>query len=181
VLRRPLLAVAVVLLIAACGSPSPAATDTPASPSSTNPYGAAVIDALGPDEPVLTITGGSAGTVELTMDELEELGTQTVTVAEPFVKRTETFTGVPLSAIMDRAGIASTATINTVALNDYEYAAPLVDLEASDAIIAMKRGDQPIPYDQGGPVRLIFPDGTPLAGVLDAWNWSLSSIEVVSS
>ncbi len=44
------------------------------------------------------------------------------------------------------------------------------------ALIATKRDGAPIPYDQGGPIRIVFPDGTPLSSNLDAWNWSLASI-----
>lgn len=155
----------------------------PASPSAseTNPYGAAVVDPLGADEPVVTLSGGSAGTVGLTLAELEALGTTTVTVNEPFVKQVQTFTGVPLSAVLDRGGIAPTATVDTIALNDYEHSGLASDLEASDAILATRRDGLPIPYDQGGPIRLVYPDGTALAGVLDAWNWSLTEIAAAST
>ena len=48
----------------------------------------------------------------------------------------------------------------------------------SHALIATLRDNAPIPYDQGGPIRIVFPDRTPLSSVLDAWNWSLTSITV---
>lgn len=48
----------------------------------------------------------------------------------------------------------------------------------SNVIIATQRDNVPIPYDQGGPTRIVFPDGTPLSSVLDAWNWSLAIINV---
>jgi len=180
-------AVVAALFLTACssseGTGSPASSTAPASasPSETNPYGAAVVDPLGPDEPVITLKGGAAGEVGLTLAELEALGTVTVTINEPFVKKQQTFTGVPLSAVLDRDGIASTQTIDTIALNDYEYSSLASTLEASDAIIATQRDGEPIPYDQGGPVRLIYPDGSELAGVLDAWNWSLAEITASAS
>ena len=174
-----LAAVAAALLASGCSASDPATTTsaTPAA-SETNPYGAAAIDPLGPDEPVLSLEGGSAGTVVLTLAELEALGTQTVTLYEPFVKKQQTFTGVPLSALFDRAGIASDQDVDTIALNDYEYSANAGDLEASDALLATQRDGAPIAYDQGGPIRLVYPDGTSLAGNLDAWNWSLARISV---
>jgi hypothetical protein len=166
-------------LLAGCSSAAPATTTSPTpTPSASNPYGAAAIDPLGPDEPVLVVTGGSAGTVELTVDELEALGTTTVTVYEPFVKTQQTFTGVPLSAVFDRAGISADQQVDTIALNDYVYSDLAGDLEASDGLVATRREGEPIPYDQGGPVRLIFPDGSALAGDLDAWNWSVAEIAV---
>ena len=54
---------------------------------------------------------------------------------------------------------------------------PMVD---SLALIATQRDGAPIPYDQGGPVRIVFPDGTPLSSNLDAWNWSLATITVTA-
>lgn len=180
-------AVVLAASLTACSSasgestaPSATASSAAASPSAgeTNPYGAAVVDPLGPDEPVLTLTGGSAGKVGLTLSQLEALGTTTVTINEPFVKKVQTFTGVPLSAVLDRGGFASSAKIDTIALNDYEYAAAAADLEGSQAIIATQRDGQPIPYDQGGPIRLVYPDGSTLSTNLDAWNWSLAEITV---
>lgn len=165
-------------MLAGCSS----AASTPAGPTPTpsvsNPYGAAAIDPLGPDEPVLVVSGGSAGTVELTLAELEALGTTTVTVYEPFVKTQQTFTGVPISAVLDRAGISADQQVDTIALNDYEYTDLAGDLEASDGLVATQREGEAIPYDQGGPIRLIFPDGSALAGNLDAWNWSVAEIAV---
>jgi len=180
-------AVVAALSLTACasssdgGSSAAASTSASASPSETNPYGASVVDPLGADEPVITLSGGTAGKVGLTLAELEALGTVTVTVNEPFVKKQQTFTGVLLSAVLDRDGIASTQTIDTIALNDYEYSSLASTLEASDAILATQRDGEPIPYDQGGPVRLIYPDGSELAGVLDAWNWSLAEITASAS
>ena len=51
----------------------------------------------------------------------------------------------------------------------------------SNALIATTRDNGPIPYDQGGPIRIVFPDGTPLSSVLDAWTWSLATINVTSA
>lgn len=175
-----LAAVAAALLVSGCSAsgPAPEATSAAPSASATNPHGAAAIDPLGEDEPVVTLDGGSAGTVELTLAELEALGTETVTLYEPFVKKTQTFTGVPLAALFDRAGISADQDVDTIALNDYEYTANAGDLEASDGLLATQRDGSPIAYDQGGPIRLVFPDGTALAGNLDAWNWSLTRIAV---
>ena len=181
--RLALAAVAVVALaLSGCSSTgSSSSADATPSASSTNPYGAAAIDPLGPNDPVLELSGGTAGTVSLTLAQLESLGTETVTVAEPFVKKTQTFVGVPVSAVFDRAGIPSSARVDTMALNDYEYAALASELEASKGLIATRRDGQPIPYDQGGPIRLVYPDGTALAPVLDAWNWSLEKIVVTTA
>jgi len=165
---------------AASNSSAPATASSTASPSpsSTNPYGVATVDPPGPNEPVLVLSGGSAGKVSLTYDELAKLPTRTITISEPFVKEQQTFTGVAMSDLFVMAGITDSASVDTLALNDYHYINTAKTFTASDGLLAIERNGQPIPYDAGGPVRLVYPDGSPLASVLDAWNWSLSSISV---
>ena len=183
-----------VLSVAACGSNHSATESTHAAPSSSaattsaaasapttsNPYGVPSIDPPAPNEPVLTVTGGTTP-LSLTLAELNALGNTTVTLDEPFAKKRQTFSGVPLSAVLAKAGIPETATIDTLALNAYHYASAVRPMIDSNALIATKRDNAPIPYDQGGPIRIVFPDGTPLSSVLDAWNWSLATINVTSA
>jgi len=165
---------------ATAAASSAPATASP-SPTSTNPYGVATVDPPGPNEPVLVLSGGSAGKVSLTYDELAKLPTRTITVSEPFVKEQQTFTGVAMSDLFAKAGITDSASVDTLALNDYHYVNTAGAFTASDGLIAIERNGQPIPYDAGGPVRIVFPDGSALASVLDAWNWSLSSLSVTTA
>lgn len=174
---------AVVLLVAACGGDEATTTTTaPAgdAPSTTaNPYGEALaVDPPGPDEVVLTVTG-PAGSQTYTMDQLRQAATSTISVDEPFVKQRIEFTGVPMATLFDSAGITGDTVVNTIALNDYAYDAPANVFTDSDAIIAVGQDGGDIPVDQGGPIRVVFPDGTPGATNLDAWNWSIERIEVV--
>lgn len=174
-----------VIGIAACGgstgitgtSSSPGSATAQASPPTTNPYGVPSIDPPAPNEPVLTVKGGSTP-LSLTLDQLNALGSTTITIDEPFAKKRQTFSGVPLATLLAKAGIPDGATINTVAINDYHYSSAAAPMVGSQALIATQRDGSPIPYDQGGPIRMVFPDGTQLSSVLDAWNWSLASITV---
>ena len=154
--------------------PSPTAAQ---APPTVNPYGIATIDPPAGTEPVLTVKGGSSP-LSLTLETLNALGDTTITVDEPFNKRRETYSGVPLEAVLGKAGIPATATIDTVGLDNYHYVSTAKPMIESQALIATDRDGDPIPYDQGGPIRIVFPDGTPLSSVLDAWNWSLVSITV---
>lgn len=154
--------------------PSPTAA---ASPPTPNPYGVGTIDPPAAAEPVLTVKGGSTP-LSLTLDKLNALGSRTLTLDEPFVKRRETYSGVPLATVLGKAGIPDSATLDTVGLDDYHYISTAKPMIESQALIATDRNGAPIPYDQGGPIRIVFPDGTPLSSVLDAWNWSLVSITV---
>jgi len=150
------------------------------TPTTSNPYGVPSIDPPAPNEPVLTVTGGTTP-LSLTLDQLDALGATTVTIDEPFAKKRQTFSGVPLKAVLVKAGIPETATIETLALNAYRYASAARPMIDSGALIATRRDNGPIPYDQGGPLRIVFPDGTPLSSVLDAWNWSLATINVTGA
>lgn len=178
----------VLLSVTACGGKQTAvdASSTKASSSApataaatTNPYGVPSIDPAGPNEPILTVKGGSTP-LSLTLSQLNALGDVSITIEEPFVKKRQTFRGVPIGVVLAKAGIPDTATINTVAINDYHYSGLAGPMVQSQGLIATERDGAPIPYDQGGPVRIVFPDGTPLSQVLDAWNWSLASIDVTA-
>jgi hypothetical protein len=158
------------------GDSTPYASASAASPP-VNPHGIGPIDPPLPGAPVLTVHGGTTP-LALTLDTLNALGTKTITLDEPFVKRRETYSGVPLAAVLGEAGIPNTATIDTIGLDGYHYVSIAKPMLESQALIATDRGGEPIPYDQGGPIRLVFPDGTPLSSVLDAWNWSLDVITV---
>ncbi|MCB1290030.1 MAG: molybdopterin-dependent oxidoreductase [Mycobacterium sp.] len=171
------------LLFAAGCTGGPAAVESSSSPaqtapSTTNPYGAVSIDPAAPDEPVLTVQGGSTP-LSLTLEQLNALGDVSITIDEPFVKQRQTFRGVPLAAVLAEAGVPENATIDTVAINDYHYADDAATMVGSQALIATERDGAPIPYDQGGPIRLVYPDGSALSRVLDAWNWSLTTITVL--
>ncbi len=183
-----IIALLAAISLTACGGNSgdagttssavPAAT--PAGPPTTNPYGVPSIDPPAPNEAVLEVTGGSTP-LSLTLDQLNALGSTTITIDEPFVKKRQTFSGVPLADVLTKAGIPMDATLTTVAVNDYHHTAAAGPMVQSQALIATARDGVPIPYDQGGPARIVFPDGTPLSSVLDAWNWSLASINATVS
>ena len=144
-----------------------------------NPYGGFPVDPPAPDEVVLTVTGSSSR--DYTMSELEGMAATEVTIMEPFAKRTETFRGLPLATLFDENGLGPDQVVATIALNDYQYPDSVEAFTSSDGILAVSRNGEPIPMDQGGPIRIIFPEDTPYYSFLDAWNWSLRSIEPVAN
>jgi hypothetical protein len=174
-----LVLLAAALVLVGCGSGSPAAapsSDVTAVPSAAeNPYGILDIDPAGPDEAILTVSG-PAGSLQLSSDALMALGATEIRIFEPFVRKDQTFVGVPLATLVREAKIDESAQLLTIALNDYRYTASVADLIASDALVAYKVDGRNIGYDEGGPVRLVFPTGTAFFTVLDAWNWSLKEL-----
>jgi hypothetical protein len=64
---------------------------------------------------------------------------------------TETYTGVPLSALLDQAGVQSGATtLVFVAADDYTAESPLADVQACGNCIAG--------FQEGGGLRSVMPD-----------------------
>lgn len=169
---------ALVVLLGALLSGCSAQVDTPApSSSDENAYGGFPIDPPASDEIVLTIEAGE--TIDFTYAELQELASVEISIREPFVDEQQSFTGVPLAELLDRAGVPADARIETVALNDYRYADSVAQWVDSDALLAVFRDDELIPMDQGGPIRIVFAEDSSAFELLDAWNWSLRTITVV--
>ena len=173
--------VAAALLAGSCSSgnedssPSTSSADN-VTTTTKNPYGADIeVDPPAPGESVLTVTG-PAGEKTYSLEQIEALGPQTVTINEPFVNKKQTFTAVPLEALLTPAGLTGSQMIDTTALNEYEYSNTAQSFVDGGALLAYELNGKAIPYDQGGPVRIIFADDAPGASNLDAWNWSLSSI-----
>jgi hypothetical protein len=151
------------------------------APTSTaadkNPYGTSTVDPAGPNEIVFSVTKG-ARKAEFTETRLFKMKSTVISIYEPFVKKRQTFTVVPMKNFFALVGISGKDQVITTALNDYTYGNTAERFIAANAYIAIKLNGQPIPYDQGGPIRLVFGDKSKWAKQLDAWNWSLASIGV---
>jgi hypothetical protein len=150
----------------------------PAQAESTkNPYGTATIDPAAPNEVILTISKGSRRT-DFAYPRLLKLKHSTISIYEPFLKRRQTFTVIQLKTLFAFVGISGKDKVVTKALNDYVFTATAADFISAQGYLAIKRDGFAIPYDQGGPIRIIYPDGSKWSKNLDAWNWSLASIGV---
>jgi hypothetical protein len=168
---------ALLIGLTGCSAPQDAneVSETTESTQNENPYGGFPVDPPAVDEVVLTING--ANVRDYTMGELMNDASVEVTITEPFVQRVETFQGVPLAALFEASGLTPGTDVTTIALNDYRYTDSVDAFTQSQGILAVSRNGQPIPMDEGGPIRIIFPEGTAYYTFLDAWNWSLRTIE----
>lgn len=180
--QRQFMLVAVLgLLVAtlgACSSADSSTDTTEVTPTEAeNPYGASVVDSPLQNETVLRVS--VRGTVtEYSLESLERLPVKTVELFEPFIQARSSFTGISLADLFGAVGIEDAESVSTIALNDYRYINTAGEFTASYGLLAYKQNGKSIPMDRGGPIRIVFPDGTPFANVLDAWNWALSSITV---
>lgn len=176
-LSIPLVAIAASALLLLTGCASGSAEPTPTAVAE-NPYGGFPVDPPADDEIVLTITGDT--TLDLTYAEVIELATVDLTIDEPFVNQTQSFSGIAFADLFALAGIKPSDTVDTVALNDYHYADSAQTFLDASAVLAVLRDGEPIPMDQGGPLRVIFADDSSYVDVLDAWNWSIRSIVILT-
>lgn len=83
---------------------------------------------------------------------------------------------------MKRISKRSSSTLLVMAIifsiNDYIYTNKAANFSKAKAYIAFKRSGKDIPYNQGGPLRLVYSNTRSWSKNLDAWNWSLRSIKV---
>lgn len=147
------------------------------SAADANPYGGVGIAPPAPTEIILTIQKGKV-TKKLSMKDLMAIKSQVITINEPFVKKVQTFRGIPLVNIFALAGIKGSDRVQTIALNDYIYTNSAQNFINADGYLAITRSGKAIGYDQGGPIRIIFPDKSRWAKFLDPWNWSLKTLKV---
>lgn len=175
-LQGAILALTTLALVTACTtSAPPPAPHT--SESSESTYGGFAVDPPADDEIVLTIVG--LQTTEYTYADLQSRASVEITIDEPFVRLTQTFRGVPLAELFAEAGIDAEARVETIALNDYRYADTVGSWVDGAALLAVFRDGELIPMDAGGPIRIVFDSSSSQFENIDAWNWSLRSIEVV--
>jgi hypothetical protein len=152
---------------------------TPSAEASapSNPYGVSTVDPAGPNEIILTVTKGS-NVAQFALGRLQKLKNNTFTIYEPFIKKNQSFTAIKMQTLFAFVGIKGSDKVRTTALNDYIFTDSASRFLAANAYLAIAVDGEPIPYDRGGPIRIIFPNNSKWAKNLDAWNWSLASISV---
>ena len=147
------------------------------SAQAANPYGTSTVDPDAPGEIILTISKGGKK-VSFAYLRLTKMKQSSITIYEPFLKKRQRFSVIPLQKLFAFAGISGKDKVVTRALNDYVFTASAEQFISAGALLAVTRDGSPIGYDQGGPIRIIFPNQSKWAKNLDAWNWSLASISV---
>lgn len=196
--RAPLLAasaLALGLVVSACGDDAASTAPTDASPvaavgsASSAPAGAT----LAPGDPVpaptgpvlLVVRGGTTTNVgdELRLDRalLESMGTTELTVDDDLATgRTATFSGPLVRTVLAVAGAGSATTMHTVALNDYVADVPVADAADLPLIVATRMDGRPMSVANYGPTRFVYPTDAGLdpATYEPRWVWQLASIEL---
>lgn len=143
----------------------------------SNPYGGTNIDPLPATATIFTVTNGKKS-INYSKKDLLKIKSSVISIFEPFVQKRQSFTVIPLDYFLGKSSIPSSAKIDTVALNDYIFSEKSANFSKAKAYIAIARFGKDIPYNQGGPLRLVYAGTSSWSKNLSAWNWSLRSIKV---
>jgi len=174
-IRRACLALFVGILTAGCGTATP---PTAATPPVSEPVAQLVLQPA-TDRPIVTFSGLVNGGQPLAVDlaSLDALPNQTLTVVEPFLMQSITFTGVGFSDLLN-AATATGQSIRLHALDDYEVILDLAVLAEPGVMLATHADGKPIDGASGGPARLVFPAESESGKDTDLWVWSIDHITV---
>lgn len=114
------------------------------------------------------------------MAALTALPQQTITTDFAMGGPMQTFEGPALADVLATAGVAGGATVWMQALDGYAVEAPVSELIAKGAVLALRRNGQAMRLGDFGPAQLVFPRGT-MAGLDDMnddlWIWSIFHIK----
>ena len=109
---------------------------------------------------ILTISGLIGNTnngekAEFDMPMIEALGTVSFTTKTPWYKDPVTFTGVPMSELLETVGAKGTS-LTVTALNDYATDIPVEDFKTHPVILATKRDGNYMPVRDKGPLFIVY-------------------------
>lgn len=109
---------------------------------------------------VLSISGlientNNGDKAEFDMPMIEAIGLQSFTTKTPWYKDPVTFSGVPMSKLLEAVGAKGTS-ITVTALNDYATDVPIEDFKVHTVILATKRDGNYMPVRDKGPLFIVY-------------------------
>ncbi|MCO0612543.1 oxidoreductase [Lutimaribacter sp. EGI FJ00015] len=106
---------------------------------------------------ILSVTGKvTDGEINLTLEQVEAMGSTSIVTTTPWHDGLTTFEGVPMARFLDAVGAQGT-TAYVHALNDFSIDIPLSDLTRFDAIMAFKTDGEYMGIAEKGPLFIVFP------------------------
>ena len=181
-----LLGAVVVALTAACGAGATAPAPAPAPAVVRAPdLAPGVVPAAPQDKPLVTLTGRIAttndgGALRLDQAALDRFGLLAVDVDDPWAKKRVALQGFRLRDLVELAKPdAGATTLHLEALDDYQIDLNLADVRADGIFLATRNGQGAVlPFEDGGPTRVVFADGLASRFSPDMWIWNIETIEV---
>lgn len=137
-------------------------------------------------EIVLTVTGkigvtNQDGAAVFDLDMLKAMGEVTFQTSTPWTEGVQSFTGVPLDALLQSVGVTE-GTLTATAINDYAAEIPVSDAVAGGPILAYLQNGNPMSVREKGPLWVVYPydakDDYQAEVIYSRSIWQLSSIDV---
>jgi len=109
------------------------------------------------DDTILSVTGKvTGGEINLTLEQIEAMGSASIVTTTPWHDGLTTFEGVSMASFLDAVGAHGT-TAYVHALNDFSIDIPLSDLTRFDAIMAVRTDGEYMEIVDKGPLFIVFP------------------------
>lgn len=91
-----------------------------------------------------------------TLEDLRALESVTFTTTTIWTEGEQTFTGVPLSTLLQELGLVD-GMIEALAINDYSVNIPVKDALADQAVVAYQLNGKPMSVRDWGPLWMVYP------------------------
>lgn len=127
----------------------------------TMPVHAVPGELAAPDAWRLRVDGLVARPLALSLGEVEALGAQARSAdfvcEEGWMVPDQRWEGVPLAAVLERAGVAPEARFLKVYAGDFTVMLPLQEVRTGGALLARTLNGAPLTPEHGAPLRLVAP------------------------
>ena len=100
------------------------------------------------------LAGGQPARFDLAL--LQSLPAIQVTTMTPWTEGENRYDGVRLRDLLKQLGAEGTSVL-AEAMDDYQNAIPMEDVDKYDVIVAYAKNGQPLPRDDKGPLWIIYP------------------------
>lgn len=174
--RLAAFAVFLAVLVAACSSSTELVAVAPAAGGTPK---ASLVLKPAAGKSIVTFDGLVNGGKPLAADlaSFDALPAQRLTILEPFVKKTMTFTGVGFGDLLTAAK-STGKSVKLHALDDFEATLDVAALSETGVLLATRVDGKVIDLKSGGPVRLVFPPSSQVGKDTNLWVWSIDQITV---
>ncbi len=107
---------------------------------------------------ILSVVDDSKGgqRTDLTLDDLQRLGSAVIRTTTPWHDGEQLFEGVPLARLLAHLGTRGNR-LTLTALNSYMTEIPVADVTQYPVLLAYKRNGQTMPVTDKGPLFVIYP------------------------
>jgi hypothetical protein len=117
----------------------------------------AFTDPADASDTILAVTGKvTGGEMNLTLAQIEAMGSARIVTTTPWHDGRVTFEGVPMARFLAAVGAHGT-TAFVQALNDFSIDIPLSDLTRFEAVLAFKTNGSYMEIADKGPLFIVFP------------------------